>query len=332
MESNLALRFERKLKGIIRRLIFPRNERLPQNTAKPYQEWSIGIYAGSSPFDLLPLDAAMNPVLTHEHVSDVPAAFVADPFILRTADLWYMLFEVLNKQTCKGEIGLATSGDGVHWSYKQIVLREPFHLSYPYVFKWDNEYYMVPESHQARSVRLYKAVDFPTQWSMVKTLLNGDSFVDASLFHFNDKWWLMADHGRYPFYAGILRLFYTDDLMGPWVEHPKSPIIESNPHIARPAGRISVVNDRPVRYTQDCSPSYGIQVRGFEITEITTADYQEQEVVANPVLRASGAGWNEHGMHHIDVHQTHDGQWIACVDGCVWRQPERSEYDTAKHN
>jgi hypothetical protein len=36
----------------------------------------------------------------------------------------------------EGEIGLATSEDGLKWDYKQVVLNEPFHLSYPYVFEW----------------------------------------------------------------------------------------------------------------------------------------------------------------------------------------------------
>ena len=36
-------------------------------------------------------------------------------------------------------------------------------LPISYVFKWKNEYYMIPETYQASSVRLYKAIDFPAQ-------------------------------------------------------------------------------------------------------------------------------------------------------------------------
>ncbi len=103
--------------------------------------------------------------------------------------------------------------------------------------------------------------------------------------------------------------------MGPWLEHPKSPIIEGDDYIARPAGRVLVLRDRVVRYAQDCFPSYGIQVRAFEITELTTGGYREREVSESPILRASGAGWNASGMHHIDPHFVGDGQWIACVNG-----------------
>ena len=43
--------------------------------------------------------------------------------------------------------------------YSKIVLDEPFHLSYPYVFEWDGGLYD-SESATARHLRLYRAVDF----------------------------------------------------------------------------------------------------------------------------------------------------------------------------
>ena len=43
-----------------------------------WQEWSIGIYVGTSPFHFHPPEHVNNPVLTREAVSDVPADFVAD--------------------------------------------------------------------------------------------------------------------------------------------------------------------------------------------------------------------------------------------------------------
>ena len=86
--------------------------------------------------------------------------FVADPFMIRDSDHWYMFMEVLNWCSNKGEIGLATSEDGLHWDYQQLVLVEPFHLSYPCVFKHSGQYYMVPETRQSDSVRLYRAEPF----------------------------------------------------------------------------------------------------------------------------------------------------------------------------
>jgi len=283
--------------------------------APAYEDiWAIGIYVGDSPFSFMPQQGLNNPVLTREDVSDVQAVFVADPFMLRVNDTWHMFFEVMNWRANKGEIGLTTSKDGVKWTYQQIVLAEPFHLSYPYVFEWMNDYYMIPESYQASSIRLYKALTFPTRWSFVGTLLEGPYLVDASICRYDDKWWLFTETNP-DVKHDTLRLYYAADLMGPWLEHPMSPIIEGNAHVARPGGKVLVINNKVIRYTQNCYPYYGTEVRAFEITELTTVSYNEREIGQNPVLMPSGNGWNACGMHHIDAHLLDDGRWIACADG-----------------
>lgn len=273
-------------------------------------KWSIGIYIGESPVNFAPPETISNPVLTNMDVKDVPADFVADPFMVKEISTWYMFFEVMNTRTNQGDIGLAISNDGLNWHYKQIVLDEPFHLSYPYVFKWKNEYYMIPESNKVYSIRLYKAVDFPTRWSFVATLLDGSRYRDSSIFYFNDKWWLFSATAN-----DTLRLYYANELMSPWLEHPSSPVIAGDANIARPGGRVVLFNDRIIRYTQDDDPIYGNQVRAFEITELTTVSYKEKEVAESPIVKASGTGWNAEGMHHIDPHQIDENRWIACVDG-----------------
>ena len=153
--------------------------------------WSIGIYTGASPLRLRPADGVVNPILTREDVHDAPAGFVADPFMVRRGGVWNLFFEVLNQATDRGEIGLATSSDGFSWTYQQIVIAESFHLSYPYVFEWQGETYMLPETLGAQAVRLYRAETFPARWSCVASLVEG-SCADPSIFRRDDKWWLFA--------------------------------------------------------------------------------------------------------------------------------------------
>src|SRR5690242_233585 len=94
------------------------------------KRWSIGIYTGAGPLALGPAANAANPVMTARQVTDVPARFVADPFMVRAGKTWHMFFEVFRADTHRGDIGLATSADGFTWTYRQVVLHEPFHLSY----------------------------------------------------------------------------------------------------------------------------------------------------------------------------------------------------------
>jgi hypothetical protein len=287
--------------------------------AAPQREalWSIGIFTGPSPLDLQPVPSVTQPVLTQRDVTDVSAVFLADPFLARDERGWHLFFEVMNWRTCKGEIGCASSTDGLHWTYGRIVLAEAFHLSYPYVFEWEGAWYMVPESYQAGAALLYKATEFPVAWSCVGPLLRGPYLADTSLFRHDGRWWLFTDTSR-DFHNDTLRLFHADDLQGPWREHLQSPVVTGNAHIARPGGRVVEVDGRLLRFTQNCMPYYGTDVRAFTIDELTTTTYREREHPGNPILKPAETGWNAGGMHHIDPHRLPDGSWLAAVDGWCW--------------
>ena len=107
-----------------------------------YGPWSIGVYTGLSPFELHDSEHIANPVLTGKNVTDIDAKFVADPFMVVEGGRFYRFFEVLNRANPQGDIGYAESDDGGKWEYKKIIIDEPFHLSYPYV--WEGQYYLIP--------------------------------------------------------------------------------------------------------------------------------------------------------------------------------------------
>jgi Glycosyl hydrolases family 43 len=275
---------------------------------KVYGPWSVGIYEGQTPFDLKPYKGIKNPVLTGKDCADSP--YIADPFMIKKDGKYYMFFERLSRENLEGDIAYAESSDLKKWEYKQNIIDEKAHLSYPNVFKWKEDYYLVPESHQDLSVRLYKAESFPKKWKFVKKLVSGHSFVDPSIFRYNNKWWLFATTPA----NNILNLYYADDLMGEWKAHPMNPVVKFNTHISRPGGKIIIYKGKPYRFTQDCEPYYGIQIFAFEITELTEKTYSEKIVSKKPILTKSGKGWNAAGMHHIDLHKIGD-KWIAIVDG-----------------
>jgi len=276
--------------------------------------WSIGIYTATNPATFTPYPGVENPVLLSSDVKDIPASFVADPFMVHDSHTWYMFFEVLNTETGQGDIGYATSEDGLEWEYEKIVLDEPYHLSYPYVFRWDDSYYMIPESRRASSVRLYKALEFPVKWSFVQTLLSGN-YADPSIVRQNGQWWLFVLEG-----GSTLTLYYAETLLGPYTEHPQSPLVVQDKNISRPGGRLIIADNKLIRYAQDCDPTYGNQVRVFEIENMTTSQFVEREITTASTLAGTGRGWNADGMHHVDLHQVGGDEWIACVDGLVLKK------------
>jgi hypothetical protein len=273
--------------------------------------WSIGIYHGSSPFSLAPHPDVKNPVLTHEDVTDFPACFVADPFMIHESGTWYMFFEVMNDAGI-GAIGLATSSGLIKWQYRNVVLSEPFHLSYPYVFKWEDDYYMTPETLAPETVRLYRADPFPSRWIPVADLVPG-RLADPSLFRYRDRWWMLACGT--PYRHDSLRLYESDHLTHGWFESSASPLIENDRRIARPAGRVTSYQGGLIRFAQDCYPHYGARVRAFSMNGFPGLPHMEVELPQPVLLPEPDAGWASSGMHHVDPHLVSTGEWVACVDG-----------------
>ncbi|MCC7299686.1 MAG: hypothetical protein IT583_01245 [Verrucomicrobia bacterium] len=269
--------------------------------------WSIGIVRGETPFQLA---VPGNPILRARDITDTAARMVADPFAVQESGQWYLFFEIDSVSTHQGEIGLATSTDTTNWVYQQIVLDEPFHLSYPYVFKWDGVYYMIPESHKANAIRLYRADPFPTHWTHVTDLIQGD-YQDPSIVRYDNRWWIFASTGQ----NENMEIFYADKLTGPWCAHPKNPVIPGDRTRARCGGRIREINGNLVRFAQDCLTRYGHRLQGFKITTLTLEDYKEQSLEENPLLVPDGSGWNAYRMHQLDLYQTGTNSWIGFVDG-----------------
>ena len=275
--------------------------------------WSIKVFNSNTLIFEPPEEGCLNnPTIQAKDVSDVKAEFVADPFLVTDNSKYYIFYEILDKKSGRGVIGLSTSDNGIDWNYEKVVLSEKFHLSYPQVLKGNNnDFYMIPETSEANEVILYKAINFPYEWKREVSIING-KYIDPTVFQFNDKWWMFAgSHG-----GKDLHLFYSESLEGSWIEHPSSPIINNNMHISRPGGRVIVDEQSNIfRYTQDGYPYYGKLTRIFKIKTLTINEYQEEEVKI--VLQGTDkeADWRKDGMHHIDQLKVNGDQWIIAVDG-----------------
>ena len=82
-----------------------------------------------------------------------------------------------------------------------------------------------------------------------------------------------------------LNSWYSGNLTSGWKEHPKSSFAKNNPHFSRPRGRIFQWGNHLIRYAQDDSPFYGIQIWAFKIKELTGTTYSEQLASNEPVIR-----------------------------------------------
>ncbi|KAI3871266.1 hypothetical protein MKW92_050247 [Papaver armeniacum] len=295
--------------------------------------WSIGVFYGESPFSLKPIEHAnvwknetsawpvANPVLTCASATNAgyPSNFVADPFIYIQDDILYMFYESKNSITFQGDIAVAKSMDkGATWQQLGTALDEDCHLSYPYVFDYQGHIYMMPESNKKGELRLYRALDFPLQWTLHKVIMN-KPFIDAFLINYNGNYWLFgSDHSGYGTKKnGQLEIWYSNSPMGPWQPHNQNPIYNTDrSYGARNGGRPFVYEGNLYRLGQDCGETYGRRLRSFKVEVLTKNEYREVEVPLG--IEESGKGrnaWNGARYHSLDVQQLTTGEWVGVMDG-----------------
>ena len=126
-----------------------------------------------------------------EHVFPPLDKFWADPQLVMYDDKSYVFFEEFSNIENKGWISFFTI-DGNGHTKPQKIIEESHHLSYPHIFEFDQEFYMIPESSQKETIDLYKSEEFPLKWKFEKSLMKNVTAVDSTIFHFNKKWWLFS--------------------------------------------------------------------------------------------------------------------------------------------
>ncbi|MDS0277670.1 hypothetical protein NDI85_07685 [Halomicroarcula sp. S1AR25-4] len=260
----------------------------------------------------------VNPVLTGADVTDFGRTdCVADPFLFVTeTGEWHMFFEVYtHNREPSAAIAHAESADGYEWTYDRVVLETDEHLSYPYVFRWDGDHYMIPDrwakEHGPAGVTLYRADSFPHEWSPVADLVQpATPLHDFSVFRWEGRWWGLLGDGV------DLYAYYSDALEAPdWTPHDRNPVVEGRARAARPGGRPLVFEDRVLAFYQDCADRYGEAVRLYEITDLTPTSYDDEERDDSPAVEGTGRlGWNSGAMHQVDPWFDGEG-WHCAVDG-----------------
>ncbi|PUZ37569.1 hypothetical protein GQ55_9G130100 [Panicum hallii var. hallii] len=320
------------------RAAFPRFPHPPATRlCRPDAEgsWSAGVFLGDSPFSLKPIEhwgissgggaawPVANPVLTCADVAGAgfPSSFVANPFLFIQGDAIYMFFETKDPVTSQGDIAAAISKDaGATWQQLGVVLDEKWHLSYPYVFSYENKTYMMPESSKKGNLRLYYAVDFPLKWKSEKVLMERP-LVDSVIINFQGSYWLLgSDISSYgPKQRGELCIWYSSSPLGPWNPHKQSPVHNNkdNRLSARNGGRPFIYNGSLYRIGKDRGAGSGYNIQVFRVEVLTANQYKEVVVpfVLEKPLKGRNA-WNGARSHHLDIQQHPLGQlWIGVMDG-----------------
>ncbi|WP_438383927.1 formyl transferase [Asaia sp. BMEF1] len=203
---------------------------------------------------------------------DMPRAFQfrADPFGVWHEDRLHVFLEVYDYRNRVGEIELLVYDRAWRLIRNEIVLREPWHLSYPQIVQAEGSFWMLPEAHRSGTQTLYRAERFPDRWVPACQIdLGGEIAVDATLCFRDNLWWLIYT----PVHAAkkapsCLHLAYAETLHGPWTRHRQNPI-RLDPSSARAGGTPIEIDGKLMLPVQDCAHTYGGAVRPLWFDRLT---------------------------------------------------------------
>lgn len=188
-----------------------------------------------------------------------------------------MFVETFDYFDQRGRIEVLTYNAELELLSVDPALREPWHLSYPYVFSTGNDYWMLPEARRSGRLTLYVATDFPRRWKAAVVIPVPEGAVDATPLFWNDKWWLFYCIKRSaPTRANTLNVAFADQLEGPWKQHPLNPV-RVGLSDGRPGGSPILgagYIDLPV---QDASRGYGGALRRLRITSLDEERFEAEQ-------------------------------------------------------
>jgi hypothetical protein len=268
--------------------------------------WSIGYGESAGYPEKIAVDQNCIYAIEKLQAQNDSTVFLADPFFVKEKDTFYLFFEH-KKNKSNADVGLLTSTDGKKYQYRGTVLSQKFHLSYPQVFKYKNDFYMVPESKQAKSVLLYKAHRFPFDWRICDTLIANVALVDPSIYLSDSLNILVATD-----YEKNMYLYQADSLFGKWKLHQK-PIALIGTE-ARAGGRFFSDKKGLILPVQNCTKGYGYGVSLFRFSFHDGSYEVKREqpfyLKANEKLAVFNAG-----MHHLDMQQIDATHYYYVYDG-----------------
>lgn len=233
------------------------------------------------------------------HTVNAPRGhFWADPFLYQHQGKTYCFVEDFVYQTGRAHIAvLELTASGA--TALGPCVEDASHLSFPFLFTYEGQLYMCPESSAARQVRIYQCIGFPLQWELCHVAMDDISAADTMFISHGGKWWLMTsiDYSGAGDHCSELYLFSGDSPFARnWIAHPQNPI-RIDPEGGRNAGLI-IEDGKLFRGAQRQGfDQYGEGLLLYEITVLNELVYEER--LASEIKRGFRAGLR--GTHHIST-------------------------------
>ena len=231
----------------------------------------------------------------------------ADPILAEHDGKTFLFYEAVNHD--HGRIEVAEVLEDCTLGEPTVVLEDDCHYSYPFVFHWAGNWYMIPESSASNQVRLYRCVEFPAKWEMVTVLLQQQS-VDTTVFEKDGQLFLLT----YLLCPGSERVkpqAYKLDL-GERIQATPMEWADYDELKCRGAGPVFRVGDKEIRPAQSSDADrYGNSVLLYEIRDCDQCYMEELKGELTPDRITAKGVWFD-GLHTYAVSEYYEAIDIRC--------------------
>ncbi len=150
---------------------------------KKNYSWNIAVFKGN--FDKINHKKSITTKKSNEY-------FLADPFLYNYKKEYYIFAEKFVYREKKGKIVVFKYKNN---SLKELgtVINEKFHLSFPFIFKFNNKIYLIPDSSSNKDLRIYVSDKFPLKWKLHKIILKNVSATDTMVYKLDKHWQLITN-------------------------------------------------------------------------------------------------------------------------------------------
>ena len=239
-------------------------------------------------------------------IPNPPGHFLADPFVMTVNNETCCFVEDFDKVTDKG--GISAYRLNEHGAERLgLVISEPFHMSFPYIFKYQSKIYMCPETCINKDIRVYECVSFPLEWKLKEVIMSNISAADTMIFEHDGLWWMFTniDSLESDDHCLQLSIFYADNpLSTHWQAHPKNPIFVDSSK-ARNAGFLTDDHSMYRISQQQGFDQYGKGAVMQKITVLNKIQYEEEFVIAIEPNFFDGIDGTHH-MHSNNLYTVYD--------------------------
>jgi hypothetical protein len=209
--------------------------------------------------------------------------WMADPFLFDYEGKCYLFYERFDRKHSIGEIACRIIYPDCSTGKESVVLRRPYHLSFPNVFEYKDMIYMIPETSGNKTIEIYKAVEFPMKWKLIKEISNEIQAVDTIVTDFDEHSisLLTSIIGEDACNVSNYKILITDefDLIN------KTLIKEASEYGNRNAGKIVSTADGKYRYGQDCrGGEYGTGLVKYRVdhnSEMEISYVAVEDIISN---------------------------------------------------